>query len=614
MDGIIVVNKEKGFSSFDVIAVLRGVLGMKKLGHTGTLDPDAEGVLPVCLGFATKICDHLMAQKKEYIAKGKLGITTDTQDISGTVLTERQVHVTREQFTEALAGFVGEIRQLTPMYSARKVGGVKLVDLARKGITIERSEKTVRVYEAEVLAFDESEDTYEIRIVCQKGTYIRTICNDLGEALGCGSCMTALTRTATGRFTVGQSYTIDELRTLRDSGRLQEAVIPIDAMYRGCRPFELKEEYAKSIRNGNYLEPEWLTECEEPVPAQYESIYENLLGKSEPYCIRVYLGGEFYAIYEKRGRRYRPLQMYHEVDNEQNCAKNKAEAAARYDASVVVTVGKFDGLHTGHRNLLEEMKKIGLTRKMISVIPSADTKGIFTQDEIRAIATDLGVSEYIPWPLTEENRSMSPEEFVRNILIGQCHATDVVVGENFRFGRDQSGDAKAMQEIATANGIRCRIVPMVGEGGEPVSSTRIRSLLEEGDMESVSKLLGIPYSVEGIIQRGKEIGHTLGFPTINLIPTEEKLLPPFGVYRTKTTVLGRTYRSVTNVGDNPTVRDGIHHQITVETHIPGFDRDAYGEYAKVRFLSRLRGQVQFGSLDELREQLQKDVTDALRTK
>ena len=133
-------------------------------------------------------------------------------------------------------------------------------------------------------------------------------------------------------------------------------------------------------------------------------------------------------------------------------------------------------------------------------------------------------------------------------------------------------------------------------------------------MESVSKLLGIPYSVEGIIHRGKEIGHTLGFPTINLIPTEEKLLPPFGVYRTKTTVLGRTYRSVTNVGDNPTVRDGIHHQITVETHIPGFDRDAYGEYAKVRFLSRLRGQVQFGSLDELREQLQKDVADALRKK
>ena len=155
MNGILVVNKERGYSSFDVIAVLRGVLGMKKLGHTGTLDPEAEGVLPVCLGYATKICDYLMAQKKEYIAHGKLGIVTDTQDIFGAVLEERPFCVSKEQLGKTLKSFVGTIEQLTPMYSARKIDGVKLVDLARKGISVERSKKTVQIYDAELLSFFE---------------------------------------------------------------------------------------------------------------------------------------------------------------------------------------------------------------------------------------------------------------------------------------------------------------------------------------------------------------------------------------------------------------------------------------------------------------------------
>lgn len=626
MDGIIVVNKERGYSSFDVIAVLRGVLGMKKLGHTGTLDPEAEGVLPVCLGFATKVCDYLMAQKKEYIAHGRLGITTDTQDIHGTVLRESVFSVSEEQMREALAGFVGEIEQLTPMYSARKIDGVKLVDLARKGITIERSKKTVRVYEAELLSYDAETGEYGIRILCQKGTYIRTICNDLGERLGCGSCMTSLVRTATGRFTVENSYTIDDLRRLRDEGRLAEAVIPIDAMYLGCRPYTLAEDQLKSIRNGNYLEPEWLTPCAEPLPERYRDVYENLLGSDEKRCIRVYAEGEFYAVYERRGKRFRPLQMYHEVDNEKNRVRKMSEHDGNTDGinygnndgntminepAVCLSVGKFDGLHLGHRRLIAAMRESGLPCMLLSVT-HPEGKSIFTESESRALAASLGIDRYEPWPLNEQNRTMSPAAFVRDVLIGQYRAARIIVGEDFRFGRDRSGDSETMQRIAEECGVSCSVCPMVYEGDVPVSSSRIRSLIAEGEVREAAELLGGPYFVEGTVVKGKQIGRTIGFPTVNMLPENDKLFPPFGVYRTRTTVGGNIYRSVTNIGDNPTVADGIAHPVTLETHILDFDGDLYGAVIRVDFLERMRGQVKFGSLGELRAQLAEDVKNAAK--
>ena len=602
MNGILVVNKERGYSSFDVIAVLRGVLGMKKLGHTGTLDPEAEGVLPVCLGYATKICDYLMAQKKEYIAHGKLGIVTDTQDIFGAVLEERPFCVSKEQLGKTLKSFVGTIEQLTPMYSARKIDGVKLVDLARKGISVERSKKTVQIYDAELLSYEETTGEYVIRILCQKGTYIRTICNDLGEKLGCGSCMTALTRTKTGQFTVENSYTIAQIRELRESGRLAEAIIPIDAMYLGCAPMELAPDYRTSIRNGNFLEPEWLTPCDEPVPESFQSIYENLLGEEESRCIRVYLDGEFYAVYRKRGKKYRPLQMYHEVDNEKNHQKKLTGCC--------LSIGKFDGLHLGHRRLIAEMSKSTLPKILLSVTAPGG-KCIFTQEETGSIAQSLSVDRTDVWELTEERRKMSPEEFAGNILVDTYHARKIVVGEDFRFGRDQTGDAAFLKRFAEENGMECVVCPTVCTDGEPVSSSRIRTLLSEGNIEEVNRLLGTPYFIEGEILRGKQIGRTLGFPTINLCPGEDKLLPLYGVYRTETKVCGKIYPSVTNIGDNPTVEDGMPHQTTVETHIIGFSGDIYGETARVTFLKRLRDQIHFPSLEALKEQLSADIAEVL---
>ena len=185
--GIIVIHKEKGFTSHDVVAKLRGILHMKKIGHTGTLDPDATGVLPVALGKGTKLVDLLTDKEKTYEAVLHLGIDTDTQDMSGTVLEEKPVNVTEEEVRKVLKSFVGEQLQVPPMYSALKVNGKKLYELAREGKTVERKARPVCFYEIEPLEFHLP--LVKIRVTCSKGTYIRTLCHDIGEKLGCGGCM-----------------------------------------------------------------------------------------------------------------------------------------------------------------------------------------------------------------------------------------------------------------------------------------------------------------------------------------------------------------------------------------------------------------------------------------
>ena len=187
INGIVNVYKEKGYTSFDVVAKLRGILKTRKIGHTGTLDPDAEGVLPVCLGKATKVCDLLTDKNKEYEAVMLLGKVTDTQDITGTVLREAPVAVTEDEVREAVMGFVGDYMQIPPMYSALKVNGKKLCDLARQGVTVERAPRLVQILSTEILSVDLPR--VHMRVECSKGTYIRTLCQDIGEKLGCGACM-----------------------------------------------------------------------------------------------------------------------------------------------------------------------------------------------------------------------------------------------------------------------------------------------------------------------------------------------------------------------------------------------------------------------------------------
>ena len=244
------IYKEKGYTSHDVVARLRRIVGQKKIGHTGTLDPEAEGVLPVCLGKATKLCDLLTDKDKTYEAVLLLGISTDTQDTTGKILEEKNTADLREEAVrEVVLSFEGEYDQIPPMFSALKVGGKKLYELARDGKEVERKPRHVQIYRIRILQIDLPRVRMEV--TCSKGTYIRTLCHDIGEKLGCGGCMESLLRTRVERFGVAESLRISEVEQLMDEGTLQEHMIKVDEMFPDYQKVYLTPEASAAVRNGN---------------------------------------------------------------------------------------------------------------------------------------------------------------------------------------------------------------------------------------------------------------------------------------------------------------------------------------------------------------------------
>lgn len=250
MDGIINVYKEKGYTSHDVVAKMRGILRMKKIGHTGTLDPAAEGVLPVCLGKGTKLCDMLTDKTKTYRAVMLLGQETDTQDTTGQVLAQYPVTVTGEQVREAVMGFLGPYMQVPPMYSALKVNGKKLYELARAGKEVERQARPVEILDIQVEAVDLPRVT--MSVTCSKGTYIRTLCYDIGRKLGCGGCMESLLRTRVDRFCLEDALTLAQIEQLRDLGQVEQHVVPVDGVFADLPKLRMNgAEGDKLVHNGN---------------------------------------------------------------------------------------------------------------------------------------------------------------------------------------------------------------------------------------------------------------------------------------------------------------------------------------------------------------------------
>lgn len=249
MDGILNIYKERGFTSHDVVAKLRGICKMRRIGHTGTLDPDAEGVLPVCLGRATKLCELLTDKQKEYRAVMYLGAVTDTQDMSGEVLEEHPVEFSEADVTAAINSFVGEYDQIPPMYSALKVNGKKLYELARAGEVIEREARRVNILSIHIEKIDLPRVT--MTVACSRGTYIRTLCHDIGQKLGCGAAMESLLRTRSGQFALENSVKLTEVQRYADEGRLEEIVLPADSLFETYAKAVVTENGEKLLYNGN---------------------------------------------------------------------------------------------------------------------------------------------------------------------------------------------------------------------------------------------------------------------------------------------------------------------------------------------------------------------------
>lgn len=290
--GVINIYKEKGFTSHDVVAKLRGILKQKKIGHTGTLDPDAEGVLQVCLGKATKLCDMLTDKDKTYETVLLLGQVTDTQDISGQILEEHSTgHLTEEMVREAILSFAGEYDQIPPMYSALKVNGKKLYELAREGKEVERKPRKVTIYQIVIKEINLPRVRMEVK--CSKGTYIRTLCHDIGMKLKCGGCMESLLRTQVERFSIEDSRKLSDVENHFKEQTLDEIIIPIDKMFENLKAVTLTAEAARAVCNGNGFQKKGInaaisnsTENAEFIDAERVRVYGE--------------DGSFIAIYEYR--------------------------------------------------------------------------------------------------------------------------------------------------------------------------------------------------------------------------------------------------------------------------------------------------------------------------
>ena len=301
--GMMTIYKEAGYTSSDVVARLRGILHMRKIGHTGTLDPDAEGVLPVCLGIGTKLCELIADRDKEYVAVMRMGTVTDTQDMSGEVLaqiSDEEVRrlVTEEALSDAVSSFRGVIKQVPPMYSAVKINGKRLYELARQGKTVERKEREVTIHELEIQEVVLPLVTMRVR--CSKGTYIRTLCQDIGEKLGTGAAMEHLLRTRVGQFDLDHAITLDEAEAIMKSDtpeRIMSYIYPVDSFFSDAPAALVKDEALRYLRNGNVVKRR----------------YTDLPVLAHEGPVRMYdRNGKFYALYsyDPRKDELRGVKMF----------------------------------------------------------------------------------------------------------------------------------------------------------------------------------------------------------------------------------------------------------------------------------------------------------------
>lgn len=295
LNGIINVYKEKEFTSHDVVAKLRGILKQKKIGHTGTLDPNAVGVLPVCLGRGTKLCGMLTAARKQYKVTFIFGKETDTEDIWGEILKTYNEKVPQDQIEKTILSFVGDYMQVPPMYSAKKIHGKKLYELAREGKTIVREPRLVRIYD-----ISDIQITYpqvSMTVTCSKGTYIRSLCRDIGHKLNNGACMTELTRTKSSGFSIEHSHTLAEIEDMAKHGEIEKWIVPVEKVFLKLQKGTVRREFYKLLFNGN--------------PLHLTCFYEKKIDTKKK--LRVYDENEhFIGVYYWRNHMFFPDKIFYD--------------------------------------------------------------------------------------------------------------------------------------------------------------------------------------------------------------------------------------------------------------------------------------------------------------
>lgn len=595
MDGLLILNKEKFISSHDAVNIVRKKLEMKKVGHTGTLDPMASGVLIICLGKATKISDFIMKSKKIYRAKVRLGILTDSYDITGEILREESVNKSLDEIKNAIKSFQGEIYQKPPLYSALKVKGKKLYEYARRGEEVEIKKRLINIYRLEILSFN-GKDEFEILVSCSSGTYIRSLAFDIGEKLGSFGVLTELTRLENNGFSIEDGIDTKMLEEISKED-VAKRIIPMDKALSNLPKFTYPQNFYQKVLNG------------EKFQLDNNFMAHNALDYYRLYCKDQFIGlgkvqdefGKKYMLVHKKLVRWDMKVV--EIDLNY-VAKEKS----------IIALGNFDGVHKGHRVLLKQTVKRAREKKLRACVlafkeHSSNTymankkKIISSNDNKFKFFSEIGIDIVYLIAFDKTFMSLSPYNFLKNFLYDKLKVRGLVVGYDYTFGYKKAGDVDYLKEHSYIfNWLD--IIDEQTWKGQTISSSLIRHLISEGEIKDANELLESEFTIEGKVIHNKGLGKKKGYPTANLQMNDNYIVPRFGVYDTDIVVDGVRYKAATSIGTNPTVEDD---GLKIEAHILDFDKDIYGKEAQLIFLNFIREEKVFNSVDELFKQIEKDV-------
>ncbi|MEN6521974.1 MAG: bifunctional riboflavin kinase/FAD synthetase [Armatimonadota bacterium] len=611
MHGILNINKPAGPTSHDIVARIRRILKEKRVGHTGTLDPLATGVLVVCVGKSTRIVEYIVGQEKEYAAEMVLGRTTTTQDSEGDEIASTDAsHITREMVESVLPEFTGRILQIPPMVSAVKHNGKRLYELARKNIEVERQPREITIHKIEITSFTPGEHpAVGLSIVCSSGTYIRTICHDIGAALGVGGYMQSLVRKRVGRFDLENSIDLETLERAASDGHAGEYILPMDGALVELPEVAVSKYQEDMVAHGSAVSTELIAAEGTLVRVKSESGSLLAIGRLHPRGQMSIVTPE--KVFAEPKPSSKSDLLPHTVRGLVNVPEGIGKSA--------VSIGMFDGVHLGHQALLSvlrsEAERIGgpavvftFDRHPMELLgPDKAPLYITTLDQKLKLIENAGADMVVVASFDHALADLSPEEFVDRILVKKLNAAVVVVGSNFKFGQKRAGDIDKLTELGKERGFKVVTVEPIVAHGSKVSSTRVRNAIERGDVESAGKFLGHPFTMLGRVVSGLGLGRKLGFPTANIEVEPKQIVPSNGVYAVEVIIEGRHLPGVCNIGVRPTLDM---HTRSIEIYIDGFEGNIYGAEIASAFHYRLRDEVKFENLETLKAQIAKDVLSA----
>lgn len=636
-DLVLNINKPAGITSFKVIAIIRRALGMKKVGHAGTLDPFATGVLVVCTGRATRAIEYLMNSSKEYLALVEFGTSTTTGDPEGDIIQEAETSsLTKGDVLKVLDNFRGSIMQKPHAFSAVKHEGKRLYDLARQGKTPEIKARPVTIYGLELSDFTHYETKIGIktraylRVRCSKGTYIRTLSEDIGKALGLPSYTVELKRTASGDFLVKDSLDLP-LENVERHGvfaqLLQSKSISIDKALSFLPEIRCLNQFYRFLIQGQPL-------LEHQVDYQDSRIVNEtvfLLKTSDNRLIGLhrYHGPNQRGF--KKKQLSKPVKIFSPENPEKSIIRRIVNPNNRSDItgfSRVLCLGNFDGFHLGHKSIIKKAVELaGIHENTISSVLLFDPHPEFVVKNNRPeLITTLekkvkkifaqAIQEILVISFEPEFAEYSPEKFVKDIIYEKTQAQHVVTGFNYRFGKHASGDVQDLGHLCSHLGITVHASKPVKIENITVSSTKIRSFLKKGNIEKAFLFSGHFFQVSGRVIHGFKRGRELGFPTANIrIENKHQLIPGPGVYHARVIINKNIYSSAVSIGNNPTFQGMLldneskysKDALYMEAHILDFEGDLYDKILEFEFCEKLRNIVKYDDVENLIKQIQRDI-------